>query len=298
MAHDSHLGTSGSSFTERSFHGKDRHDSQARPAPVGRHPPGDLTKGGGDAPRYDGGSPADSPTDRLVFLAPGTVIGEGPPPGWSYLVAKSIPRLASGDLDTLPLSAAGTANRIRTAIVAEVREGRLRRIGVGICIPDAAGVDRVVSPGDPGAQGVALSRMARLVLAHAGRELERGRIASQTPTFAIFESPAALLAGGRHRKIMLRHALLAEAGGGLRCLSWAIDERTGERLSADLVESPPPCRFDCALDVSACRLLGTLPVSWSFAMRELPPGRHLSYPEGCDEGADAQAIERALRRAD
>ena len=37
----------------------------------------------------------------LVSIAPGTVVGDRPPRTWSHLVIKSIPRLASGDLEGL-----------------------------------------------------------------------------------------------------------------------------------------------------------------------------------------------------
>jgi hypothetical protein len=36
--------------------------------------------------------------------------------------------------------------------------------------------------------------------------------------------------------------------------------------------------FDCELDVKARRILGTIPISWSFAMRTLPPGVSVRIP--------------------
>ena len=54
-----------------------------------------------------GGDDVRSDADRgcrakLISIAPGTEIANQPPKGWSHLVIKSIPRLASGDLETLP----------------------------------------------------------------------------------------------------------------------------------------------------------------------------------------------------
>ena len=46
---------------------------------------------------------------KMVHIPPGTHVGRTPPKGWSHLVVKSLPRLASGDLGTLPSSAARTA---------------------------------------------------------------------------------------------------------------------------------------------------------------------------------------------
>src|SRR4051812_26902254 len=74
---------------------------------------------------------------ELVLLAPGTQVDRTLPPGWTHLVIKSVPRLASGDLDTLPKMATTTATLFRTVLLADVRpvgEGPdrrfvLRRIG-------------------------------------------------------------------------------------------------------------------------------------------------------------------------
>ena len=41
--------------------------------------------------------------------------------------------------------------------------------------------------------------------------------------------------------------------------------------------------FDCQIDVRAKRILGTVPYSWSFALRSLPPGRSLRVPPALGE---------------
>src|SRR5262245_31073821 len=46
---------------------------------------------------------------KLITLQPGLLIGDKPPQGWSHLVIKSIPRLASGEKDSLPSGSAKTA---------------------------------------------------------------------------------------------------------------------------------------------------------------------------------------------
>ena len=79
---------------------------------------------------------------KLVPLQPGLLIGDKPPEGWSHLVVKSIPRLASGEKDSLPNGSAKTAAYFRTVILANVKpvdvdekEFELTQIGVGICVP-------------------------------------------------------------------------------------------------------------------------------------------------------------------
>ncbi len=76
---------------------------------------------------------------ELVRIAPGTLVGDQPPRMWSHLVIKSLPRLASGDLETLPRSAFRTAALMRTVILADVGRSAedptrfaLRRVGVGL----------------------------------------------------------------------------------------------------------------------------------------------------------------------
>ena len=45
-----------------------------------------------------------------------------------------------------------------------------------------------------------------------------------------------------------------------------------------LIELAPKTNFDCALDVHAKRLLGTIPVSWSFAERGSARSRSAGNP--------------------
>ena len=110
------------------------------------------------------GLPVESPSPitahlqaaRLVHLDPGSRLeGQSAPQGWSHLVIKSVPNLATGDLDTVSNQAFETARRIRPVIVADIRRSEaefgssyyLARVGVGICAPGQDSVsDRVISP--------------------------------------------------------------------------------------------------------------------------------------------------------
>src|SRR5208337_4377719 len=90
----------------------------------------------------------------VVHIKPGTIVGRKPPRQWSHLVIKSLPRLSSGDLNTLPDTALRTTALFRTVILADVKSLPqqpqryvLRRIGVGLCAPDRQGRDVVVEPG-------------------------------------------------------------------------------------------------------------------------------------------------------
>ncbi|HEY2156533.1 MAG TPA: hypothetical protein VGH33_12955, partial [Isosphaeraceae bacterium] len=68
-----------------------------------------------------GGDPA---LPRLVHIAPGTPVDGALPEGWTARVVRSVPRLASGAIATLPDSAKTTATLFRTTILAEVARDR------------------------------------------------------------------------------------------------------------------------------------------------------------------------------
>jgi hypothetical protein len=265
---------------------------------------------GGDARSREGqvGRP------DLVLISPGTLTESRPPKSWSHLVIKSLPHLASGDLQTLPRSSFRTATLIRTVILADIVRSTdnparfvLKRVGIGLCIPNKAGRDVVVTSGRLAEIGISLGMIERMVLKSAEAELSRGRLVAATPTFALFRTPAVLREGREHHKVNVFYALLVDANSGaLRTLVWAQNvRRAGALTSQGVVELEPDLVYDCPLDVMAERVLGTVPVSWSFAMEDLPPGqsRHLApdllrFLSLATSGTpDPQVLERALRSA-
>jgi hypothetical protein len=256
----------------------------------------------------------DDDLPRLVLLASGTQVGRTLPPGWSHLVVKSVPRLVSGDLDSLPEIASATATLFHTVLLADVRaveiggkgpQFHLRRVGLGLCtlVKD---VDTVVTPSGQETLGLDLGLVASQVLERAEEELAKGRIIARTPTFALFSSPAELRVLKGHRPILLRYALLADPEtGSLRTTVCAISAERERRKPVPrvaLLADGLICASD--LDVAASRLLGTVPFHWSFALRSLPPGRAILLPPGLQgrftrdtfSPADAAAFEAELRR--
>ena len=249
---------------------------------------------------------------ELHLLKPGTQVDTAPPPGWTHLILKSVPRLASGDLDTLPGTASSTATLFRTVILADVRPVGagadrhfvLRRIGLAMCVP-VKGHDTVVMRDSLAAQGVELGFVGRTVLDRAEQELRRGRIVARTPTFALFSAPAMMRVGTTHREVLLRYAFLVDSStGALQTFVWAIAPEPARRSAArTIVLVAPSLIYDCGLDVLAERLLGALPVNWSFAMRNLPTGQpRAASPElqawtvrDVRTPAEAEQLEDALR---
>ena len=159
---------------------------------------------------------------RLVYLKPGLRIGKKPPKDWTHLVMKSIPRLATGDLGTLPAGSRKTATLFRSVLLANVKpvdinekEFELTQVGVGICIPDPQDEDQdiVVTADTLDALGLRhLTTVQRMVLDAAEEEMAEGRIIARTATFALFRSPVTVLdpgPAGKHSKANIHYAMCA-----------------------------------------------------------------------------------------
>ncbi|WP_165219843.1 hypothetical protein [Aquisphaera insulae] len=264
--------------------------------------------GGDDAVREE-------PPARKVAIAPGTVVNDRVPRTWSHIVLKALPRLASGDLDTLPSSAARTAGLFRTVILADVGPATgdparfaLRRIGVGLCVPDGARGDVVVDAQTAEDVGVSLGMIERTVLKTAEAEVNRGRLVAATSTFALYRGPALLQVGAEHHKVIVSYGFLVdEKTGALRVLAWGDDldvKKQGGAATTPMVELAPKLNYDCRLNVKAERLLGAVPVSWSFAIETLPPGEPRPMTPELTRALDrerkpldADRLEEAIRRS-
>jgi hypothetical protein len=155
--------------------------------------------------------------------------------------------------------------------------------------------------------GISLGPLPRLVLAGAEREIRQAHLVARTRTFALYTTVGVIKLDGQHRQIWLRYALLVEpADGSLRSCVWWVDaEETARGPVREWVLMPRALVRDCALDVSASRVLGRVPVSWSFAMIVLPDGRPVPVPEDLQAAAardlpdadEAAAFELGMRRA-
>ena len=230
---------------------------------------------------------------RLVYLKPGLRITKKPPEGWTHLVIKSIPRLASGDLGSLPAGSKKTATLFRSVMLANVKpvdinekDFELTQIGVGICIPDPQDEDQdiVVSADMLDALGLRhLTTVQRMVLDAAEHEMAEGRIIARTATFALFRSPVTMLdprpqaetQQSKHHYAILRQPHDRET----RCGRLEHEARVrAPQPPSTMVKLAATLVFTCKLDVRAKRILGTVPYSWSFAMQDLPPGRKLAMP--------------------
>ena len=265
------------------------------------------------APSLAGEPAANAESDPPFYLIrPGTPIVDAPPPSWSHFVVKAQSKLASGDIDSLPGWGARMAGRIRTIILADVGHlpedpghFALRKLGIGLCMPDQKGCDIVVSADQADELGFDLGTLEKVVLESAEAELGRGRMIVSTPTFGIYRSPTTMLSKGEHQPADINYGFLVnDQTGELRVVVWASDPKSsGRPLDGRLVEIRPNLTYECGIDVKARRLLGTIPISWSFAMQDILPGRNRTVPIDLAEKIEAVAnrrsdpkiLEKALR---
>jgi hypothetical protein len=198
-----------------------------------------------------------------------------------------MPRIESGDVDSLPSFAESTATLFRSVIFADVRSDprsnrgfRLARVGLGLCVP-ADGTEMVVTPETASSLPVTLGFVERQVLDKASEQLVKARLVCRTPTMGILAAPSELKASDGHRSIYLFYAILVGAGSErIKTYVWAVDAEPEARTPPRVLTLlPRGLLYPCGLDVAAERLLGTIPVGWSFAMCALPPGKALTTPE-------------------
>ena len=71
------------------------------------------------------------------------------------------------------------------------------------------------------------------------------------------------------------------SSGAVRTFAWMQDpDAAAEPVQPTRLRLLSAPVFDCPIDIQARRLLGTIPVTWSFAVRDLPPGTDLDAPPG------------------
>jgi hypothetical protein len=246
-----------------------------------------LVCGAPDTPRSSGDSASPSgkfTPQPIEHILPGTVIGDGPPPGWSHLIIKSHPRPGAGDTQRLTPATAALASFLFTAFVADVRRERgdgptryrLHSLAMGLGT-NINGKDTILSPDTQARLGARLGLLQRLVLSGAYEMQSQACVVARSPVSAIVDARVRLLRLGKHRPAVLRYALLAdERTGSLESLLWLIDLGEGGAFrgpASGVRQLPANCVEDCVLHVDGNEFTLSLPTDNAFAARDLPPAR-------------------------
>ncbi|HTU19096.1 MAG TPA: hypothetical protein VMG10_13630 [Gemmataceae bacterium] len=235
--------------------------------------------GGKSGPDYD------VTLRRLEQIPPGTVIDKKAPKGWSNLIVKSYSRPGAGDVKQLSITADRLTRLLFTAIVANVKpnkegsDGKFYKlakvaVGLGTRIDDK---DTVVTPDTQKRLGAGLGLFARVVLRTAQEKLDDITILARSATFQVFDSPSLMVVDGKHKRIVLRYALLVEERSGrLDTLVWALghdqDGKYGNPIGA-IQWLPPDLTGDCVLHVDGNEFSLGQPTEKAFAITAPPKGQ-------------------------
>lgn len=253
-------------------------------------------------------------------IAPGTVVGTGPPTGWSHLVIKSLPRVRESEKPNVPSApVVGRDLTIRmaawmfTAFAADVvREPpgsatryRLRAIGLGLGASGPKG-DMVVTSATAREHGVEMNWIKDQVLDTGYKVQGQAVIPARGPTFALLDTPVVARCGDRNRLVRYRYALLVNPDtGALDVLLWVLGAEGGE--CADLTRAvllDPGCIDPAELIPDPKEFDGPRPSDLSFAVDRLPPHRlEVALPPELRAAAagtkftsdEARALESGLR---
>ncbi len=278
----------------------------------------DSRPAGGPPPSAVAAVPAEiDVTPRPVaMIPPGTVLADGPPPGWTNLIIKSHPRVGPESIDKVSATIAGMTSLLFTAILADVeketRAGRAARFtlskvaaGVGT---EVDGQDMVLSSETQEELGADLGFLDRTVLSGGEAEVRRIRCVARSPTMAVLDAPNILLLQGKHRRVVLRYVLLVDPQTGrLDTLLWHLaPNEQGQHAGpvGPMQWLPANKVVDCVLHVDPGEFLLGFPTTIAFAMQRTPQGRQtLDVPDGLKSAAaqskltptTARQLEEQLR---
>ncbi len=239
--------------------------------------------------------PAPAPYDVNVgpveLLPPGTVVGDTAPDGWTHLIIKSRPRIASGAVERLGPTQIRYGTFLFMTTVARVvsKRSHLRTrytldaiaIGLGTTVD---GKDMVLSPKTQKDLGANLGFIFRVILLGAyKKQQEEVHLVARSPTFAVLDTPALMLRRGRHEDVTLRYTLLVDgATGRLDTLVWLIDRADPDDILPGPLEWLPPNKQEQApLHVDGNEITPIFgPGPRAYAVERIPQGdQSLSIPE-------------------
>jgi len=257
------------------------------------------------------GSATFSVTGRpIARIAPGTVIGDRAPDGWSHLVFKSSSKLASGSVDSLPDFAKMLAEFLFTTMVARVRLDpqapqhpfRLDAVAMGLGV--RIGRDDVVISSDTQERlGAGLGPFKKAVLSRAEEHLDKIRLVAVSDVCWIIDAPSVLFVDGVNRNVVLRYALLVHPPNGqLASLVWRVDLRRDGSYAravnpAVLIQSSLVGL--CPLHVDGRRIVAGIPMGDAFGATRLPQGASIEIaPKNLPTAGRQRLTAEAARALD
>lgn len=230
---------------------------------------------------------------ELPRIEAGTLIsGENAQSYWNRVVLLARPRIASGDVDSLPAAIRDSVSDFVLTIMASVEEFtdpntaqprfRLADVGLGFST-DVDGELRAVSVEEAGRAGVDLGLFARMLLIENEKQLQSAQIVTRTPTLMIIDAPAYVLRDDEHYECVMRHFIWVEPSTGRSAaLVWLIDHDSAGNSSVDSQEpprwAPAGLQEDRAIHVDGREFnMFGMPGKKAFAMESMPPGKPVAW---------------------
>jgi hypothetical protein len=229
----------------------------------------------------------------LDRIPPGTLIGEQAPDGWTHLISIAKPRLGSGDVDALPSMAAELAETFSLVILARVGKDddntfMLEKVALGNAM-EIAGNMTVVNSQSQDELGANLGFLGKRVLKSSEDMLAEVRMVARYRNLVVFDTPALLLVGDRHRSLWIRNVVwISPENGALGSVLWAMqgNSNIGYSLVPDkkyIVQLPANLREDRVLNVDKDHITFGIPSMDAIAMAELPPGTKYPFPPSFEQ---------------
>lgn len=228
---------------------------------------------------------------RLPRVEAGTMVESPDAKRWNRVVLLARPRIASGDVNSLPKSIKNIVSSFVLSILAtseayvDAESGaqryRLAEVGVGYAM-DIGGELKIVTVADAAKVGARLGFIQRQMLTENQKQLDTARLVARTSTITVFDTPALLWRQGEHRDYIMRHFIWIDSRTGKNsALAWLMQTNVqGELEVADepMRWIPAGLKEDRAIHVDGDEfLLGGIPTEKAFALEDLPPGKDVAW---------------------
>jgi len=233
------------------------------------------------------GSVAVDVTPRpLDWIAPGTLIADTAPKGWTDFLLLATPRIGVGKVEDVPRAAVSYSSMFHFAMVAKVRESapagfELEKVGIGLALK----IDgRTLVADSENTLGADLGLIGRTVMAENEKVLrDEFRQVARTATMLVFDARVFVLRGGKHQSMVIRHVVLTvPTTGKVSTFVWLLGQDGDRRYflaEKGLQKLPTGLLEDRVLSVDPEKFTFGIPSSDAFALTKIPQGTSLGFSE-------------------
>jgi hypothetical protein len=219
-------------------------------------------------------------------IAPGTVVENGPPDGWSHLIIKSLPRVKPSEMPRIPtklgreyvIQKVSWMFTVFAADVVKEQHGshtryRLRAVGLGLGTR-VNGRDTVLTSATAERFGEPMDPIKKQTLDTGYGVQQQSRVVVHGSSFALVDTPVTFRCGDRNRMVRFRYGMLVDSHTGrLDVFCWEIGAEGGEcaDLSRAVLLAPNTIdRVELVVDPAGFNDLG-IPNELAFGVDVLPP---------------------------